>query len=119
MQETWWGCAVEDFFTRFKEFRRPTRNRQKKDPKNTAQHQQQQHSTKMPANSLMKVPLFPPGEDKVPIEGNISILNQSYKKCLASAVPYMEKTYPVRRQNVLSGEKDLQTLTLSCRMQCR
>ena len=107
------GAIVEDFFARFKEFRRPTRDRQKQDPENTAQHQQQQHSMKMPASSLMEVPPFPPGEDKVSMERSISILKSEFSKRTRNAQlvhSYMEKTYPVRRQDILSGEKNLQTL---------
>ena len=69
-------------------------------------------------NDLYKLPPIPPGEDEESLRRHAQKLVPEYTKSkkgrgnMQLVTSLMEKTYPIRRADILSGEFDLNTILL-------
>lgn len=103
------GAIVQSLINRFKEFRRPPRDRSKvgvipsKPPSHVIQR-------KPPIESLMEMPAIPAGEDHTSFKRHNQILVAESKKAkpnMQVVGSLMERTYAFRRGDIISSPSDV------------
>lgn len=110
------GAIIESLKGRFKELRRPKRNRNSHDKDEVKKAVPKLN--KPCVNSLYDLPPIPPGEDEESLQRHAQKLVPEYTKSkkgrgnMQLVTSLMEKTYPIRRADILSGEYDLNTILL-------
>lgn len=100
------GAIVQSLINRFKEFRRPPRDRSKVEVK------QPSHviKRKPPIETLMEMPAIPAGEDQTSFKRHNQILVAESKKAkpnMQVVGSLMERTYAFRRGDIISSPSDV------------
>ena len=101
---------MESLINRFKEFRRPPRDRSKVDSTTATPALRVLPQQKPPLQSLMETPPVPPGEDQASFRRHNHVLLAESKKArpnMQVVTSLMEVTYALRRKDIISSTADV------------